>query len=157
MWRKYLLLWGVCTEQASQSEAQRFHLLYSINIKGIALHLFSADQFSVKTALCWRRSTELKPKNLPLPGYAVDILHWETGLRNYLYSFSSKAFCKDDLITSCIVIWKWKNPVMFGTRKFYSLLKENSSSLDHGVFCAGHGLWLGFCVVVTDSTFPTLV
>lgn len=28
------------------------HLLYPMNIKGIALHLFSADQFSVKTALC---------------------------------------------------------------------------------------------------------
>lgn len=140
-----------CLHEASFSlRIGALHLLYSINIKSIASHLFSADQFSVKTAWCWGRSTELEPENLLLPEYTVWFLIWETGLRTYLYHFSSKAFCKDDLITSCTVIWKWKIlSCLELERVFIPFWGRNTVP------------WVGFffvvVVVLTDFTFQILM
>lgn len=106
-WQKQLLQWSVCTKQFSQAKNQGFSPFV----------LYKYQEYCIPFVFSWsilcKYSTVLRKKHWteawkPPFEYTVWFLIWETGLGTYLYHISSKAFCKDDWITSCIVIWKWK-------------------------------------------------
>lgn len=137
----------ICSGVSAQS---RLHRSEDQRFSPFVLHKYQGHciAFVISWSMLCKDSAEAQK-----PSFACVVLHWETALRNYLYSFSSKTDCKDDLITSCIVIWKRK--VLTCSERAFTPFWRKTVPWVMGSFVEGHSLWLEVCY--SDLTFPNLM